>query len=379
MKGEVIRVLLVEDEPVMARLVQTHLDQVPGLVELVHVDRLSSAIHRLNSGDFDAVLLDLGLPDSVGLETFRMVRHVNTMVPVVVMTGVEVDDLAIQAVREGAEDYVFKGRMDGSQLLRSIRYAVERSGRRRIDDAAKAARHELGIARQIQQQLYPTGAPQIDGFELAGLSLPAGEVGGDYYDFISTCDGSVMVAVGDAAGHGLGPALLMAEMRATLRALACTMRSPDEIRGLADRLLSDGMAEDRFITLLLARLDSDRSLTYVSAGHPPGYVLDDRGGVRRELGATALPLGLEESGRVDPEQRIVLWPGESVFLYTDGLAEAHSPQGESFGLQRALAVVGRLPHAPAEDVLKALREQVRDHCAGRTPYDDLTAVLIRAV
>src|SRR5205085_4687684 len=110
-------------------------------------------------------------------------------VPIVVLTSAEGEQYGLEAVQNGADDYIFKGRMDGQSLIRSVRYAIERCGRRQAETKLAGARQELLIAQKIQQSLYPVRPPPVEGFEIAGASHPAESVGGDYFDYIPMLDG----------------------------------------------------------------------------------------------------------------------------------------------------------------------------------------------
>src|SRR5207247_7532850 len=152
---------------------------------------------------------------------------------------------------------------------------------------------EIRIARQIQQKLFPAAPLPLAGFDVAGASYPAEATGGDYFDYIPMRDGALGLAICDVAGHGFGPALLMAETRAYLRAFVLTHTDVGEVVSLVNRALVNDTPDDRFTTLVLARLDpSDRSFCYTSAGHVTGYLLNSSGAIREKLVSTAMPLGI---------------------------------------------------------------------------------------
>jgi DNA-binding response OmpR family regulator len=127
MRSGSFRVLLVEDNPADARLIQEMLADAGSGMDIEWVEELCPALHRLSSNATDVVLLDLSLPDSRGLDTFLKVREKTPEVPVVLLTGLDDEQVALQAVQNGAQDYLVKGRVDGDSLLRSIRYAIERN------------------------------------------------------------------------------------------------------------------------------------------------------------------------------------------------------------------------------------------------------------
>ena len=209
-------------------------------------------------------------------------------------------------------------------------------------------REEIRIARQIQQKLFPVAPLPLPGFDIRGSSYPAEATGGDYFDYIPQRDGSLGVVIGDVCGHGFGPALLMAELRAYLQAFVMTHTDVSEIVTLLNTALSTEELEDRFATLLLAQLEPRTgSFTYVSAGHHPGYILDSNGRVKTTLPSTDLPLGIHPATQFTAAPALTLGPGEGVLLITDGIVEAHPQGGNLFGTAATLDLVrehwGRTP------------------------------------
>lgn len=151
---ELINVLLVEDNPGDARLMREFLTEAPSArIELVHVALLSEMLQRLAEAQFDVVLLDLSLPDSQGLDTFVSVHKQTTSVPIIVLTGLDDEAFAVQAVKNGAQDYLVKGRVDGNLLVRSIRYAIERQ---RAEETLRRRNHELALLNRAGQMLSST-------------------------------------------------------------------------------------------------------------------------------------------------------------------------------------------------------------------------------
>src|SRR5581483_6446967 len=137
---------------------------------------------------------------------------------------------------------------------------------------AERLRAEMRIARQIQQKLFPVAPLPLPGFDISGASHPAEATGGDYFDYIPLRDGGLGVVIGDVSGHGYGPALLMAQLRAYLRAFLMTHTDIAEVVGRVNAALASDDLEDHFATLLLGRLDPrTRAFTHVSAGHTAGY------------------------------------------------------------------------------------------------------------
>src|SRR5262245_23703487 len=210
--------------------------------------------------------------------------------------------------------------------------------RRHTEQVLRAREAEFRVARGIQQQLFPRAAPAVAGFDIGGASYPAEATGGDYFDYIPLCDGTLAVAIGDVSGHGLGPALLMASLRASLRALGRAHADVGEILRLANRTLSEDAGE-RFVTLFMARLDpQSHSLVYASAGHEAGYLLDSAGRPRLPLASTGVPLGVFPDSSFPVRAAIRLEPGEFVLLLTDGVTDARCPDDTPFGHERAIAI-----------------------------------------
>jgi PAS domain S-box-containing protein len=258
----------------------------------------------------------------------------------------------------------------GSQVAQFIQ-------RRQAETAVHVRERELSLARTIQQGLLPKAAPALPGFEVAGATHPAQETGGDYFDFIPLPGGDCWIALGDASGHGIGAALLMAAARAYLRALAVTHTGPDQVLDRVNQRLAEDVPADHFVTLFLARLSPRwRSLAYSSAGHLPGYVLDKRGEVRLVLPSTGVPLSLGTAGGFPQGPEPVLGPGELVLLLSDGIVEARSGSGQQFGIERTLGVVRAHRGKPPGDIVAALLQEARAWSAG-PQADDMTVVVLK--
>ncbi len=261
------------------------------------------------------------------------------------------------------------------------------TARRRAEAEVGQTAAEFRVARRIQQRLFPRSLPFLPGldiavasfgFDIGGASYPAEAIGGDYYDFVPLSDGSLGIAIGDVSGHGVGPALLMAEVRAFLRAFAQTNAEVGEVLGLVNRALLPDVEDDRFVTLLLARLDPrTRRFSYASAGQQPGYVLDAAGQVRQVLGSTGPPLGIFPENACPTSEEIVLGEGDLVLLLTDGVADASAPDGTRFGVQRALDLVRARRHEAAWEIVQDLYHAVRAFGHNLAQYDDITATVIK--
>ncbi len=375
-----VRILLVEDNPGDACLIRALLADDPARrFEVVSAGDLATGLERLAEGSFHVVLLDLSLPDSAGLETLHAVRAHRVNPPVVVLTGLNDEAVGLRAVSDGAQDYLVKGQFDARRLVHSVTYALGRSLRaKKLEETYQSTQEELRLARVIQQQLFPRAAPTCAGFDIDGVSLPAGETGGDYFDYLETAAGQFKIVIGDVTGHGIGPALIMATTRAYLRAFAQSHDDVGRILTLTNRALADDAGAERNVTLLLGHLDThNRSFTYSSAGHQTGYVLSSSGLVKAALLSTSIPLGVMPDIDFAATPAIPLDPGDVVFVYTDGVVEAFSPAGNQFGRDRALEVVRAHRGRRAREIVEAMCESVKKHAQNRPQSDDLTMIVIK--
>jgi sigma-B regulation protein RsbU (phosphoserine phosphatase) len=381
MDAQTIRVLLIEDNPGDAGLIRACLHDVGReSIRLDHAQRLSDGIARLQADKPDVLLLDLTLPDSSGIDTLRRVVRSDDETPIVVLTGVAGDALAMRAVQEGAQDYLVKGEFDGDALVRSILYALERSRRHRAEASLLETEHSLRIAREIQLLLFPPTAPQLDGFDIAGATTAAEGVDGDYFDYLPLNDGSLAITIGDACGHGLPAALLSARTHACLRTLSITYTDVCEILRLANRVLTSGMSANRFVTLLMTSIEpATRTLSWANAGHPSGFVIDADGRVRAELRSSGYPLGVEANTVYGAHPTLDLAPGEIVVMLTDGIAEAKSKSGEPFGARRTLELVRDCRKRSAADIINAIQAAASGFCQAPHFEDDITAVVAKCV
>jgi sigma-B regulation protein RsbU (phosphoserine phosphatase) len=207
---------------------------------------------------------------------------------------------------------------------------------------------------------------------------PAEFVAGDYFDYLPVADGSVGFAIGDVAGHGFAPALLMCSLHTILRLVSRSRSDVGEIMSLGNRHYFEVAEEERFVTLLLGLLNpQSRVFTYASAGHPFGYVLDDSGAVKRQLRGGGLPLGILSDSEYRADGAVVLDPGDVVLMFTDGVQEARSREEVAFGPQRVLEVARANRAKTAAGIIESLHLAVCEFTKREKPADDITAVVIK--
>jgi serine phosphatase RsbU (regulator of sigma subunit) len=399
-----VNVLLVDDEPanlVALEAILTGLD-----LNLVKVQSGPEALRWLLRDDFAVILMDVRMPGMDGFETAELIhqRDRSRHIPIIFLTGIETGDPGrFKGYALGAVDYlakpvvpavlrakvavfvdIFRKTEQIKHQAEQLRQLEQREHQRQLAAAqerwqAERLREELRLARQVQQRLFPAAPPPLAGFDISGLSCPADAMGGDYFDYIPLADGALVVVIGDISGHGFGPALLMAETRAYLRALLLTHADVGTVVTLLNRALAAD-TDDRFATLLLSRLDlRSGAFSYVSAGHMTGYVLDPSGAARLSLPATHMPLGIVADTAYDAAPPLTLAPGETVLLLTDGVVEAHTEAQGLFGSDRLLDMVREHRSRPARDILDTLFAAVRAFCGKGGPADDMTAIVIKVL
>jgi serine phosphatase RsbU (regulator of sigma subunit) len=369
-----LRVLLVERAPARTLVEQT-------LADLREAAAVNSSLHPHDDPpahaviDADVVLLSVSQYDDDGRELVRRARRADPHVPVIVLSRMRCRPTL--SLRDQDDDLLLHTVVDRVQLARSILFALERVRRREAERALRSAQIGLRIAREIQFRQLPLRAPHLPGYDLGGASVSAELVDGDYFDFLPFRDGTWGVVIADACGHGVGAALLVTQTRACLRTLALTLHQLPQMLATANQLLGEDLPPDRFVTLLLVRLNPESGmLEYVSAGHPTAHVLDDQGRRRDQLTSTGFPLGIEPAATYPLGPRLTLHHGEMLVMVSDGLQESEH-EGACFGVDRLLRTAAELRHEPADQIAHRLCEGVLDFCGDRLVSDDLTAVVVK--
>ena len=285
-------------------------------------------------------------------------------------TGVRItiENISINRVVEGkiVEERIVN---DPSPFWKQ-RMEQERLERERVEQ-------ELRVARSIQQASLPEEMPTLEGWQISPFYQPAREVGGDFYDFHFLSEGRLGLAVGDATGKGVPAALVMSTTCGMLQAVseALDSISPGEVLSQVNGTLFSRIPSNMFVTCFYGVLDPESAtFTYANAGHDLPYLC--HGGAAEELRATGMPLGLMP-GMSYEEQATVLDAGEAVLFYSDGLVEAHDPEGEMFGFPRLRELVAK--HAGEERslgnlLLEELYSFVGEHWEQE---DDITLVTLR--
>lgn len=260
-------------------------------------------------------------------------------------------------------------------LCSHIAVAVQNA--RRFDDEYKRREvmtREAEEARVIQRALLPRTSPSIPGFVVSGLSIPAGAVGGDWYDFIPLPGGRWGLVLADVSGKGTAAALLMSATRGMLRSLAPICSGPSEVLTRLNNMLIEDFPDGRFVTMVYAELDPKKNLLRLaSAGHLAPLLVDpaETGGYRWIQSEQGLPLGIDASNY--SETAIRLNPNSRVAFYSDGITEAELESGEEYGPQRLLGQL-QLPDLSAESLLADVQKSAN----GKGLRDDATVILVGA-
>jgi len=236
---------------------------------------------------------------------------------------------------------------------------------------------ELEIAREVQEHLFPQQLPPALGLDYCGQCCPAREVGGDYYDFLELPDDKLGIAIGDVSGKGVGAALMMACLEASLRALASVVRDPADLMGRVNGLVCKASTENRYATLFYGEYyPVKRCLTYVNAGHNPPVVLRKCGGVcevhRLEMGGPVIGLFPQ------PYQRGVFFheSGDLVVLFTDGVSESMNVRHEEWGEERLIELAKTCHGLPAQHAMRRILVAAKAFASGAPQHDDMTLVVL---
>jgi serine phosphatase RsbU (regulator of sigma subunit) len=239
-------------------------------------------------------------------------------------------------------------------------------------------REEIEYARKIQLSMLPQGAPEVDWLDLAAASLPATEVGGDYYDYFRLAPTQLALVLGDVSGHGLASGLLLSGVRSCLYLLEKDLSSPIAVFEKLNHMVRRTTERRTYMTLLCAVIDSEAgTLTVTSAGHPPVLRYDSQGRCFDEIGQGAPPLGTFLQADYI-EERLPVAPGDLLIFYTDGLVEARNGQGQDYGDARLRRAVARAAGSrTAREVRDSILGDLSNFKGDEEQADDITVVVVR--
>ena len=258
------------------------------------------------------------------------------------------------------------------QILQSASHAITSSLKQHKLEG------ELATARAIQEGLLPTASPRAEGFDVAGRSTPADETGGDSFDWLALSDARTAVTLADVTGHGIGPALLAANLHAYVHALFSASGGLGDWVGRLNGYMAKDLNEGKFVTFAAALLHSPGgAVDIVSAGHGPILLYRSARHEIEEIPAHGPPLGVLAEVDFGHGTRLELAAGDALVFATDGLFEQTNAAGEPFGIERLKGSVLRYASGEAKDMVAGLHDDVRAFAAGTPQADDLTVTVIR--
>ncbi len=369
---EGLSALVVDDDPDINRLVRARL-AARGYATST-ASNGEEALALIAEQPPDLLLLDVSMPGVGGLEVLESVRSRALDTAVIMMTAFGSEEVAIDAMRRGTDDYLrkpFEPREFQSVVERTVsRLILTRQNallRRQLDEKRRQLEAEIAAASEIQLGLLPREHPALPGFDIAVRFIPAREVGGDFYDWQMAESGELLLTVGDVMGKGMPAALLMATARAVFRAVGEQNEPGEAVERAAAALERDLDRSGSFVTLFHARLNpATRQLRYVDAGH--GHAVLRRANGRAEsLEPRGLPVGMLPDAAYE-EGSVTLEPGDVLTLYSDGVIDANP----DLDLDRA-AVARIAGHGDAESICDRLIETV---APGEHLPDDLTLLVL---
>jgi sigma-B regulation protein RsbU (phosphoserine phosphatase) len=349
------------------------------------------ALGMLTQEAFDLVLLDYHMPAMSGLDTLAKIREAHRSLPVIMLTGMGNEQVAVEAMKRGAHDYLRKDQMTVQELTRAVIAALER---KRLEDELagrrRALEQDLRMARELQQaflpQSFPHFAPQqppdAAGIRFFHRYTPTLAVGGDFFDVLPIDEHTVGVFVSDVAGHGMQAALVTAVLRTLIEELKDEAGDTDhfltQVNAGLNRILRQ-MTTPIFATAFYLKLDLDvKRASFSNAGHPPQLHLRRKHGEITRLSdpsKTGPVLGLTEEATYP--SRAVNVDDEDIFLlFTDGIVEVPNEQGEPFGIARVEAAAKQVLTAGPAKMIDHIVNAASQHASANIFPDDVCIVAL---
>jgi serine phosphatase RsbU (regulator of sigma subunit) len=374
-EDETYRILVIEDDAGDALLVEEMLSDTDLRYTLRWKQTLADALADLRQNAADCVLLDLHLPDASGIPFVGAVQAACPNAAVIVLTGLAESHVGVEAVANGAQDYLLKGQVDPNLLHRAVRYAVHRKQAER----AKAELLENRILAQenarLERGLLPSpmflGPPRVSATTRYLPARERAQLGGDFLDLVQTGDGLVHAIIGDVSGHGPDEAALGACLRIAWRSLTLAgFRGLELLTLMEQMMVAERPRADMFATCSTVTLDlAARSGTVILAGHHEP-LLTDPAGTRQVPAGHGMALGILPGRRAWHETVLALPASGALLLYTDGLIEGHTDAGSSrLGAGGLVELIAKAPDADPGALLDHLVTTARRMNADRHADD----------
>jgi phosphoserine phosphatase len=244
--------------------------------------------------------------------------------------------------------------------------------------ASERLDREISVARDVQMGTLPKNMPAIDGYEFGGAFEPTDQTGGDLYDFVPLDDKRLFLLMGDATGHGIGPALSATQVRAMLRVAIRLESSLDDAFIHINDQLCDDLPDDRFVTGFFGLLDAENhTIRFHSGGQGPIMHYQAEMGEYEWHPATTFPLGYMPQSNLEPPVRSLLDPGDVFGLISDGIYEYENESGAQFGHKGVVRVIEENPGLSAQQLVDKIMAAAREHGGTAPQADDITIVLVR--
>lgn len=413
-----VKYLLIEGDPSDAEMLLTCLKlSERAIFHAIWKTNLGDALDYLKQQTPDVILCDLYLVDSHGPETFRAIFQKTPETPIVVLTRVDNNEMANEVVHEGAEDYILKSNdFDTTSLERALLYAIERKHKEielkhkeadlkrinrelqisldaqtmlndrllqtasELNGAQEQLKFDMTQARIAQRVLLPNMERQFPGIRLTSKYVPLEQVGGDLYDIVKLSEDRLGILIADATGHGISAALITFLFSGLFKTYAPEIKSPSQLLKTLDEVLYNKIPDTVFVTAAYCIYDNqDKTLTYSSAGHPPGFLIHAQNQEVVALGSTSILLGgfKEHALGKDITHRFAL--GDKAILYTDGLTEARGPKNKPFGSQRVQNCLLKHAKLPIDQLLEASYSEVLKFSQLPNFKDDLTLIGLQGI
>lgn len=382
-------ILVVDDESHICLMMEDLLmDEYDVLTAKDGIEALETIAERQDT--LDLVITDIRMPGMDGMELLREIKTHYPDIGVMMISAHGSIRTAVEAMQQGAYGYIPKPLPEFDELYITISRYFEKhelEERLRQQEQAEMERiyRELEDARLIQQSLLPNEPPEIEGFEIAGTSLPAKEVSGDFFDYL--CLGKdIGIVLADVTGKSVKAAMVAAMTNGMLHTEIKGQReiwdSPKMILRELNNALRSRLIHEMFAAMSLSILQTrERRFLFSNAGLP--YPIMKRGDRIRELKANGVPLGLLDSLEYEDlaeytELNIDLKPGDYVVLHSDGVSEAINKAEEMYGIERLIKVIHKAdPDLSAQGMIDQIIQDVTDFVGPVDPFDDITLVVLR--
>jgi sigma-B regulation protein RsbU (phosphoserine phosphatase) len=378
-----MKIMVVDDEPDMELLIRQRYRRKIQEKEM-DFTFARNGVEALQSlrqnGEIDIVLTDINMPEMDGLTLLaNLNQHFPLIKSVIVSAYGDMANIRT-ALNRGAFDFITKP-IDFGDLEITLKKAFQEASARR--QAAKehehlmAIRRELEIAKKIQQSILPTWSPKRRDLEICAEMLTANEVGGDFYDFFLINEDKLGFVIGDVSGKGVPAAIFMAVTRTLLRATALKGLPPDECMREVNSILHRESVSQMFVTIFYGVLDTHTGeITYCNGGHHPPYILRKNHDVELTEPIGGSIVGMFENANYDAH-KILLQPGDTIFLYTDGLSEAHNLNQDLLTEARLEECLRQMNGCAANEIIKTLVTEVRAFSTGVPQADDMTMLVLK--